>query len=323
MFVGLGFLIEYCVGPYVSYTTLAVISACAALAFAVPFFLMPESPHYLIAKTRRKEAVEALRWLRGNVPPHAVEREISSIEATSKKPTGHLGGCLELVTRRGPCRALLLCLYLMFCQQLSGINAIISFSQPIFLAAHMSLSSSISPMLVGAVNCISSCFTPPLVRRFGIKNTLIGSGVGMGLCNILLSVYFYLLNSNQNVDSISVLPVICLMAYNIFFCLGIGPLPWTVAAEMFPVHLKGLANSVIGAFAWLLAFGVMRSYNSAVLALGSFGIFLLYGLLLIVGMVGTFFMLPDTRGLSLQDIQDLMDGRKSQELSSVDNFGYF
>lgn len=60
-----GILLEYCVGPYVSYHMLALVSGCVPVLFAVLFFFMPESPHWLLQRGRREDARQSLRWLRG------------------------------------------------------------------------------------------------------------------------------------------------------------------------------------------------------------------------------------------------------------------
>lgn len=52
-------------GPYVTYTHLAIVSGCVPVMFAVSFVFFPESPYYLLARGRREKATRALQWLRG------------------------------------------------------------------------------------------------------------------------------------------------------------------------------------------------------------------------------------------------------------------
>ncbi|PNF21494.1 hypothetical protein B7P43_G13559 [Cryptotermes secundus] len=74
-----GYLFEYCVGPYVTYTHLAIVSGCVPVMFAVSFVLFPESPYYLLARGRREEAARALQWLRGQSRAE-VQEELDVIE---------------------------------------------------------------------------------------------------------------------------------------------------------------------------------------------------------------------------------------------------
>jgi hypothetical protein len=79
-----GFLFEYCVGPYVTYTHLAIVSGCVPVMFAVSFVFFPESPYYLLAKGRRDEATKALQWLRGQSRAE-VQEELDVIEVRLSK----------------------------------------------------------------------------------------------------------------------------------------------------------------------------------------------------------------------------------------------
>lgn len=81
--MALGFLIEYCVGPYVSYEVLVFISFCVTTSFGIVFFFAPESPYYLIAKGRKMEAFKVLKTLRGNLTDETINAEIKSIEVYS------------------------------------------------------------------------------------------------------------------------------------------------------------------------------------------------------------------------------------------------
>jgi hypothetical protein len=74
-----GFLFQYCVGPYVTYTHLAIVSGCVPLMFAVSFALFPESPYHLLARGRREEAAKALQWLRGQSRAD-VQEELDTLE---------------------------------------------------------------------------------------------------------------------------------------------------------------------------------------------------------------------------------------------------
>lgn len=79
-FMAVGFLVEYCVGPYVNFTVLGIVSLMVTLLFVVLYFFIPETPQYLVAKGKTKEAFSALVWLRGNVSDEQIKREMSEIQ---------------------------------------------------------------------------------------------------------------------------------------------------------------------------------------------------------------------------------------------------
>jgi len=87
LLVVVGFLFEYCIGPYVTYQHLAIASAFVPIMFAVSFFFFPESPYHLLAKGKREEATKALQWLRGQ-SRMGVQAELNDIQVTLHK--GHI-----------------------------------------------------------------------------------------------------------------------------------------------------------------------------------------------------------------------------------------
>ncbi|KAL1137665.1 hypothetical protein AAG570_009361 [Ranatra chinensis] len=118
-----------------------------------------------------------------------------------------------------------------------------------------------------------------------------------------MAVYFYLLEEAYNLTSLSYLPVTVFIIYNTAFCIGMGPIPWTIIAELFPIHLKGVAVCIIGFVGWLLSFTVMKCYQNFETWLGAYTVFLFLGVTSVVCMAGVWFLVPDTRGMSLLDIQ--------------------
>lgn len=65
LFIVSGVLYVYAIGPYVSFYALQYACLAVQVLFAVAFFFMPESPYYYIAKDKKKEAIDSLKFLRG------------------------------------------------------------------------------------------------------------------------------------------------------------------------------------------------------------------------------------------------------------------
>lgn len=79
-FIALGLLVEYIIGPFVSYTVLAVVSLLVTVFFIVMFFFAPESPHYLLSKGKINEASKAIAFLRGPIHEEDINKEIAYIQ---------------------------------------------------------------------------------------------------------------------------------------------------------------------------------------------------------------------------------------------------
>lgn len=81
LFITIGLLWAYSIGPYVSYTTFWITCGALPIAFFVFFFTMPESPYYLAAKGRKEEVISVLARLRGK-SKDAVRIEADEIEVS-------------------------------------------------------------------------------------------------------------------------------------------------------------------------------------------------------------------------------------------------
>lgn len=78
-----GYLMVYCIGPYVSYNVLIYCSLIAPIIFAILFHFVPESPYYLLQKGRQSEAMTSLTWLRKGRTSFDVEKELHTMQVIS------------------------------------------------------------------------------------------------------------------------------------------------------------------------------------------------------------------------------------------------
>ena len=78
-----GYLIQYCIGPYVSYQTLAIITCAVPVLFAVCFFFFPETPYFLLSENKTEEATKSLMWLRGQ-SREEVQEELKQMQVSGR-----------------------------------------------------------------------------------------------------------------------------------------------------------------------------------------------------------------------------------------------
>uniref|UniRef100_U5ESS0 Facilitated trehalose transporter Tret1 n=1 Tax=Corethrella appendiculata TaxID=1370023 RepID=U5ESS0_9DIPT len=310
LFIVTGILYVYCVGPYVNYAALQWICLVLPILFAVTFFFMPETPHFYIAKGRKDDAMNSLRFLRGKSEA-GVQEELLSIQASVEESMRNKASVTDLFKSSGNVKALIICSGLISFQQLSGINVILFYSQKIFEKTGSSLAPEISTILVGAVQVLASGATPLVVDRLGRKPILLVSAGGMCLSLGTMGLYFYLdFIKSEAVDSISWLPVASLIFFVTVYCIGFGPLPWAVLGEMFPANIKSIASSMVASTCWILGFVVLKWFSTLDAAVGSHWSFWIFGICCAVAFVFTYTMVMETKGLSLQEIQDRLNGRK-------------
>lgn len=306
----IGILYVYCVGPYVSFQTYQCLCMLIPIAFTVTFFFMPDSPHYYIQKGDEDAAVKSLKYLRGK-STEGVQEELDLIRSTVEESMKNKGTVRDVFANKANKKAFIISAGLLSFQQLSGINVVLFYCQSIFETAGSSLEPAIATIIVGAVMVFSSGLTPIIVDRLGRKVILLFSAAGMVISHVLLGLFF-LLDHNKSpiAESIKWLPIVSLIAFVFVYCVGFGPLPWAVLGEMFSPSIKPVASSMATSVCWIWGFIVTKWFALLQGVIGSYGAFWFFGVFCVIAFVFTMTFVMETKGLSLQQIQDRLNGRK-------------
>jgi SP family facilitated glucose transporter-like MFS transporter 8 len=279
------------------------------ILFAVCFFFFPETPHFYISKGKKEEASQSLQFLRGK-SAEGVQEELASITLSVEESMKDKATIKDLFANAGNIKALIICSGLISFQQLSGINVVLFYSQSIFEKTGSSMAPEISTILVGIVQVLASGATPLVADRLGKKLILLTSAAGMAASLGTMGLFFLLSSIEYSeLDSIMWLPVASLIIFVIFYCVGFGPLPWAVLGEMFPANIKSIASSVVASNCWILGFLILKYFATIDAALGTHWSFWIFGIFCIVAFVFTFIFLFETKGMSLQQIQNKLNGK--------------
>ncbi|EFA10059.1 Facilitated trehalose transporter Tret1-2 homolog-like Protein [Tribolium castaneum] len=303
-----GNLLPLILGPYLSIFWFNIILACVPTSFFVLFFLVaPESPYFLISKNKMNQAETSLLKLRSN-NKKVVEDEIRGIKSELAKNESQ-ETFLSLFKTRIYLKGLLISLVLIIAQQLSGVNALTFYTQEIFAAAGANgLKPEVSSIIIGLVIFGSSFATPFVVDRLGRRFLLLGSLLGITLAHLAFGAYFYLQTStNLDISGISWLPLTSAVLFAVTFNTGLGPIPWTVSAELFPTSVKPYAASLVSFACWTTSFFVTKFFIDLKNGLGSGETYWLFGGFCSAAWFFTFFFVPETKGKSFQEIQEILE----------------
>eukprot|EP01137_Pigoraptor_chileana_P019244 Opistho-2@79997 len=101
------------------------------------------------------------------------------------------------------------------------------------------------------------------------------------------------------------LAILALVSYIACFAPGMGPMPWTINSEIYPLHVRSQGNSAATAVNWCSNLVVSMTFLTMTRALTTHGAFWLYAGICAVGIVFVYVFVPETRGRSLEDIQVL------------------
>ncbi|XP_026492738.1 facilitated trehalose transporter Tret1-like [Vanessa tameamea] len=314
----IGILICYVAGKYLDWFELAYLGSALPIPFLLLMFMIPETPRWYISRGRTEEARKALQWLRGaNTKIDNEMRDIALCDAEVKNDSS-----FKDILSMKYMKAIFICLGLMLFQQLSGINAVIFYTAKIFQMSGSSVDKHLSTIIVGLVNFISTFLATALIDRTGRKILLYISSVTMTVTLIILGTFLYIRdNLHVDVSKLGWLPLTSIMVYLLGFSLAFGPIPWLMMGEILPAKIRGGAASICTAFNWLCTFIVTKTFYNILVAIGPAGTFWLFGCICFVGLFFVVVCVPETRGKSLEQIENKMTGRKarSRRMSSIVN----
>lgn len=218
--------------------------------FQAPFLL--ESPRWLVSKGKTEEARTVLVALRGYSDEDAAQ-EVADIEeeAQAGAKSTSAPSVFQLMSSPLYRMPLLVCVLLQLTQQFSGINAVFFYSTSFFKAAGVS-NPTVGTVLAGAINLISTAAAIPLIEKAGRRPLLLTAIVGMIAFSVALTVALVEKDSHPEAASeLGSFSVACVMLYICFFEVGLGAIPWSIGAELFPEEPRATAMSLAAAANWV------------------------------------------------------------------------
>ncbi|XP_023935465.1 facilitated trehalose transporter Tret1 [Bicyclus anynana] len=309
LFLTVGILFTFVVGAWTHWQTLSIISAVFPVLLVAVFWWMPETPQYLLAQNRRRDAEKALRWLRG--PDADLSGELEEMQNDVDNSARQKAGIVAMVTNRAPLMALICSLGLMFFQQFSGINAVIFYTVNIFKSAGSNIDPSIATIIVGVVQTLATYASSLLIEKAGRRILLLQSCIIMGICLIILGTYFKLQESGANVAAVGWIPLVCLVLFIISFSMGFGPIPWMMMSELFASEFRGTASGLTVIINWLLVFIVTLCFPIMKEQIGIYSCFWFFSGFMVTCVFFVFFLIPETKGKTLAQIQTLLGGKQA------------
>jgi sugar porter (SP) family MFS transporter len=315
--ITLGILVSYLVG-YAFATTpggwrwMLGLGVVPGAVLAAGMLVLPESPRWLAGHQRLPQAEAVLRRLR---PPQAdVAEELSALRTDLLREGGRLAPWSALLAPELR-RALIVGVGLAMFQQITGINTVIYFAPTIFESAGLP-SASVSILAtagVGVVNVALTVVAMWLIDRAGRRVLLLWSLGGMAVSLLVLAGGFALGASGP----LGWITVLSLAVYVAFFAVGLGPVFWLLIAEIFPLAVRGRAMSLATISNWGFNLLVALTFLSLINLFGRPGTFLIYAALTLVAIVFTAALVPETKGRSLEEIEDELEGRRQPAPSAA------
>ena len=188
-------------------------------------------------------------------------------------------------------------------QQFCGVNVIAYYSTSIFEKAGYSRSQALLASLGGGL--INFFFAIPAIYTidtFGRRNLLL---VGFPLMAFWLAFtgFGFLLPDKSTAQTSMVMTGLYL--FMACYSPSEGPVPFTYSAEAYPLHIRDIGMSSSTAICWGFNFIISFTWPMIEDSFGQLGGFMWYAAWNVFGWVFTYFLLPETKGLTLEELDSV------------------
>jgi sugar porter (SP) family MFS transporter len=258
---------------------------------------LPETPRYLARQGHFDSARSVLIKIRGM---QDVDAEFLQIKAATQKTElrGRFSDLLLPAIRR----AMIIGIGLAVFQQVTGINTIIYYAPSILRSAGIpSIRGSILATAgIGLVNVIMTLVSMWLIDRVGRRPLLLTGIAGMMISLGALGCVFHWSAKSRGFADFA---VITLMMYVASFAISLGPIFWLLISEIYPLKIRGLAAGIAAGANWTSNFIVSLTFLMLLDLLGPSWTFWLYGLLALGAWLFSYYLVPETKGRTLEEIE--------------------
>ncbi|TPX13044.1 uncharacterized protein E0L32_006470 [Thyridium curvatum] len=296
---------------------------------------LPDSPRYFVKVGNLAAATDSLSRLRGQPgDSEYIQVELAEIVANEEYERqlipsttwfGSWANCFKgsLWQAKSNLRRTILGTSLQMMQQWTGVNFIFYYSTPFLKSTGAISNEFLISLIFTLVNVLSTPLSFWTVERFGRRTILIWGALGMLICQFLVAIIGVTIGFNKthpdpadptksianNIPAVNA--QISFIAIFIFwFASTWGPGAWIVIGEIFPLPIRsrGVALSTASNWLWNTIIAVITPYmtDSDKGNLKS-SVFFIWGGLCTCAFVYSYFLIPETKGLTLEQVDKMME----------------
>ncbi|EFA06749.1 facilitated trehalose transporter Tret1 [Tribolium castaneum] len=301
------------VGSYTSVVMTAYICLIFPVFFLCTFIFMPETPYYYLIKNRTEDARLSLRKLRRK---QDVEEELNKLKADVARQMSESATWRDVFTIVSNRKAVYAGVFLRASQQLGGYSSFSVYTQYIFLKSGGDVSASTSSIIfMGLCAGLNMCagFT---LDRIGRRRSYFLSLLLCGSVLLCEAVYFILeqfYGDQVDVQVVNWIPLVGMISYVIFYSFGLGIVPTLMLGELFSASIKGKGLFVLNIVFGLLVSGSTKLFHILDTSFGLFAPFLFFSVSCFLSAILSLYVVPETKGKTLEEIQQSLKGHGQQE----------
>ncbi|XP_075987127.1 facilitated trehalose transporter Tret1-like [Anticarsia gemmatalis] len=314
----LGILFVHLAGSLLSWQMTALICVVFPFTSLVMTIYSPESPSWLVTRGRLEDCREVFHWLRGDDENEELEEMIQTrmlferarISRKYEHETNQFQDLLSTVHKREFYRPILLMMHAHVLVNFAGGATMSSYSTVIIATV---MGPEASPyfwmIFLDAQRFVSNTLAIFAINRFKRRTMMFSTGALSVLSQVALAVYLYVKEQGNLAYDGLWIPILLINLKILAVGIGMLPLPNVIGGEVFPLEYRSIGGMLSLATFSATYFVVLKTFTGLVESIGMYGVYLIYAGVITYCMVVIWLLLPETKGKTLQQIEDEFRGK--------------
>jgi MFS transporter, SP family, arabinose:H+ symporter len=283
------------------------LGAVPAVIGLILRFEMPESPRWLMRKGKYEQTQAAFGKLGLDVPLDDIEDTAHALRSAETQQERRRHAAWTPGVRRA---LMVVCGFFVF-QQITGINVPLYYGPHLLGKYFQSDNSLVATTTAGievtaimtAVNVAATYFAFRWIDRIGRRRLAMGGFLGMAVSAVIAAVGIGLMSGTPRL----VVAMIGLDAFIASFAIGVGGTGWLIQGEMFPTAVRGQAAAIGAMVDWLANYALIEAFPAWQRSIGLGWVLICFSALSVLAIAFVFRYLPETKGLSVEEITAVFD----------------
>ncbi|MEU5212884.1 sugar porter family MFS transporter [Streptomyces sp. NPDC020742] len=276
-----------------------VIATLPAVVLWCGMLVMPESPRWLAAQGRFRDAFEVLRQVRSE---QRARSELSEVTALAVKDEQEkIGGWRDIRSTPWVRRLVFVGFGIAVVQQITGVNTIMYYGTQILTDAGFAADSALTANIANGVISVLATFVGIwLLGRTARRRMLLTGLAGTTAALLLIGVFSMVLPAGEG----RAYAVLAMTVTFLAFQQGaVSPVTWLMLSELFPMRMRAFGMGVAALVLWLTNFAIGLGFPSLVSGVGISGTFFLFVAFGVLAVAFTQRYVPETRGRTLEGLE--------------------